>query len=128
MMGATPALEEILLTVANLSTSREFYVGVLGFATEYEGDSFTLLRIGDGPAILLHDAEGEPVVPGSTLLEIRVDDVDRWYQTHAWKAGASVRPPFDVTHEGDRWSPRREVRLSDPDGYGIVLFTSKPRR
>lgn len=126
-MAPTPSLEEVFLSVSDVSRSKQFYVGTLGFETEYEGNNFVLLRMDGGPTILLHDAEGEPVVPGSAILEIRVEDVDRWHREQSAGVGAGGQPPFEVTHEGDRWSPRREARLSDPDGYRIVLFTPKQR-
>jgi catechol 2,3-dioxygenase-like lactoylglutathione lyase family enzyme len=122
-MATAPALVEVLFPVADLARSRDFYVDLLGFTPAYVGGNFCLLRSGDRPTILLHAAEGETVTPGSEMFELRMEDVDRWYQDHAAALGPGVKAPFDVTHEGGPWSPRREVRISDPDGYRIVLFT-----
>jgi hypothetical protein len=53
-----------------------------------------------------------------------VDDVDRWHESLSKEGVAFRRAPFQVSHEGDPWSPRREARLTDPEGYGITLFSS----
>lgn len=124
-MGETglPSFEELFLTVSDVQRSKEFYIVRLGLKAEYEGDDFVILRAGKGPTILLHDAGGEPVAPGTFGMEIRVADVDRLYVELSRKGLHFGREPFEVSHEGDRWSPRREARLTDPDGYGITLFT-----
>ncbi|MBI4415922.1 MAG: VOC family protein [Euryarchaeota archaeon] len=122
MAEGGPVFEELLLMVSDLRASKDFYLTKLGFRAEYEGDDFVILRTG-GTRILLHDAGGEPVPAADLELEIRVDDVDRLYEELASQGVALRKAPFVVSHEGDPWSPRREARLRDPDGYGITLFT-----
>lgn len=118
-----PSLEELFLAVSDVRRSKDFYVAMLGFDAKYEGDDFVILRGGDGPSILIHDAEGDPVEPGTVDMEIRVDDVDRLYAELSRRGVRFRKAPFQVSHEGDPWSPRREARLADPDGYAITLFT-----
>lgn len=123
MAPVAPSLEELFLLVSDLERSARFYRDGLQLRTEYEGGNFLVLRGEGGSRILIHDAEGEAVQAGSFEMEFRVDDVDGWYDRLADRGAAVRREPFRVAHEGDPWSPRREARLADPDGYGIVLFT-----
>ena len=118
-----PYFENLFLLVSDLEESKAFYRDKLRLHPEYEGDNFVILRGAGGSRILLHDAEGEPVKPGSFEMEIRVDDVDRWYREVSGSGVRVRREPFRVSHEGDPWSPRRETRLADPDGYGVILFS-----
>jgi len=123
MVRADPILEGLVLLVSDIPRSKAFYVGKLGFRPDYEGDDFVILRMG-GTKILFHDAGGESIQTGNIELEIRVDSVDRWHESLSKEGVAFRRAPFQVSHEGDPWSPRREARLTDPDGYGITLFSS----
>lgn len=122
MVGERPVFEQLVLLVSNLKRSKEFYLGKLRFEPEYEGHDFVILRTG-GPRLLLHESEDEAVHACSHEMEVRVDDVDRWYERLSKEGASFRRAPFRVGHEGDPWSPRREARLSDPDGYGITMFT-----
>ncbi len=126
MLSTGPIFEEILLVVSNIRTSTDFYMNKLRLEAEYEGKDFVILRTG-GSRILLHDSEGEPVRMADLELEFRVDDVDALYSELARQGVAFRRAPFDVSHEGDQSSPRREARFRDPDGYGICLFSPKKR-
>jgi catechol 2,3-dioxygenase-like lactoylglutathione lyase family enzyme len=120
---ADPVLEELFLFVSDIPRSKAFYIGKLGFKPDHEGEDFVILRTG-GTKILFHDAGGDSIRTGNVELEIRVDDVDRWYEALSKEGVTFRRAPFQVSHEGDPRSPRREARLTDPDGYGITLFSS----
>lgn len=125
MADDVPSFEELFLPVSDLGRSRAFYRDGLGLRVAHEGDDFLILRGAGGPRILLHEAGGDRVVPGKFEMEIRVHDVDRCFQELSRSGVRIRREPFEVTHEGDPWSPRRETRLADPDGYGVVLFSPK---
>lgn len=112
------------LGVSDLRVSREFYVGALGFDLEFQGDDFLVLRTG-ATKILLH-ARHERVALADIILQIRVEDVSRTHAELVRQGVAFWRPPTEVLHEGDPWSPRLEARLKDPDGHEIALFS--PRR
>jgi len=122
-----PRLEELILPVSNLARSRDFYVDTVGLEVAVQGRDFLVLRTEEGATILLHSTGGEPITPGSFMFELRVPDLDQWFRERAEGMTGVQKPPYDVSHEGDKWSPRREARLADPDGYSIVVFSSKPR-
>lgn len=123
-----PILEEIFLAVSDVEVAKDFYVDKLGFKLAYEGGDFVIVRTDGGPSLLLHSAEGEPVSPGTFEMELRVDDVDRVCEDLSRKGVQFSKGPFEVSHEGDPWSPRREARLRDPDGYGLTLFHPRKER
>jgi len=118
-----PVLDEISIHVSNLKKSRTFYVDHLGFGVEYEGEDFLVLTTG-GTKVLLH-AAAEPPTIADVILQVRVEDVDRLHDALGTLGVRFSRAPVDVSHEGDPWSPRREARLRDPDGYDIALFSPK---
>jgi len=119
--GQPPVFDEISLYVSNLKESRAFYVDRLGFGVEYEGGDFVVLKTG-GTKILLH-ASSQPPEMADLIFQIRVEDVDSLHVELTKLGVRFARPPIDVSHEGDPWSPRREARLVDPDGYDIALFS-----
>lgn len=78
--------------------------------------------------LLFHDAGGESIRPGDVELEVRVDDVDRLCEALSKEGVRFRKAPFTASHEGDPWSPRREARLTDPDGHRITLFSTLASR
>jgi len=117
--------DELSLHVSDLDESRAFYVDRLGFGLEFEGEDFVVLKTG-GTKLLLH-ASSQPPEMADLILQFRVEDVDSLYAELNKKGVIFARPPIDVSHEGDPWSPRREARVLDPDGYDIALFSPRHR-
>src|SRR6266508_3925525 len=117
-----PTLAELFLFVSDLQASKDFYLDKLKFRASVEGKDFIVLDAG-GSRILLHDSAGETFQTGDVAFEFRVDDVDRLHRELSRQGVRFQRVPFEVSHEGDPWSPRREARVRDPDGYGPTIFS-----
>jgi len=122
-MVSRPEIGLIFLYVSDLKRSKEFYLDKLGFRLEYKGEDFVRIRPSTGPPIMLHSAHGRNLASAGFELELKVDDVDKWYERLSREGVRFARPPSQIAHEGDPSGPRREATLRDPDEYRLALFT-----
>jgi lactoylglutathione lyase len=118
----------VFLFVQDVAASIAFYRDALGMQLHYqEGPAFAILGLGDFELMLHTDRADEDPEHLALLhaaergvglsLMLQVDDVDA---THA-RLKAEGLPVGDVPST-QPWG-RREIRLSDPDGYGWVLWS-----
>jgi uncharacterized glyoxalase superfamily protein PhnB len=105
-----------ILRVADIATSIQYYVGVLGFTNaEWGNDDFTSVSR-DGAAIYLCRG-GQGSV--GTWVWIGVDDVEVLYAEYL-KSGANIRR----APESFPWA--YEMRVEDLDGH-VLRFGSEPK-
>lgn len=99
------------LTVANLSTSRDWYRDRLGLQVLHQDPHkpFALLQGADGGRLSLK--QGEPV-PGGLMLYFEVESLDPYVNQLA------------ITPDAIKTSPEgyRRATVTDPDGYRIGIF------
>ncbi|PZG30915.1 hypothetical protein C1I98_30720 [Spongiactinospora gelatinilytica] len=108
-----------------LAETRDFYVGLLGFAVNYESDWFINLSAPGEPkreiGIWRRDHELVPVEvrypPQGVILTIVVDDVDTVYKSAIIKGVPVVAPPRDLFYG------QRSCLLADPNGLIIDVST-----
>jgi catechol 2,3-dioxygenase-like lactoylglutathione lyase family enzyme len=112
----------LVLFVADLARSRDFYGSVLGMALEHEDDNSSVYETENGILLLLVveaavDLLGKEHVAlggrgGATSVNVAaVDDVDVTYASLRAKGVEFLRPPED------RWWGMRTAHLVDPDGH-----------
>jgi catechol 2,3-dioxygenase-like lactoylglutathione lyase family enzyme len=107
-----------ILKVANIATSLDFYVNVLGFEKGwfYEKDAFAMAGVSrDHSAIYL--CQGEQGSPG-TWVWIGVADIQPLYEEFQAKGATFVMRPTNYS-----WA--YEMRIRDPDGH-VLRFGSEP--
>ena len=125
----------VFLYVDDVLKSLEFYQDILRLDlkdcqvhAEYEGGPITLaiLRIGDF-ALMLHPQEDhadefeDQKVGVGMHLQLRVDDVDEFYQ-HCLDEGAILSVSGEPVDQSWGW---REFALKDPDGYVWSIYQDK---
>jgi predicted enzyme related to lactoylglutathione lyase len=115
-----PDLFMIVIKVAEWSTVVDWYVdklGLLAVLTDRKHE-FALLAAGTGRLALQGGRQrAESPTAEAVRLVFQVPDVDR-ERTRLIDKGLEVGPPTENTREG-----YREIRLSDPDGTPITLFS-----
>lgn len=114
-----------LITVKDVPSSREWYEKVLGLCSGHGGDEYERMMWGDRLVLQLHRWDthehshlGDPSVPignGAIL----------WFQTDQFdEIVAKVQNHSATVLEGPLVNPNanhREIWLSDPDGYTVVV-------
>jgi catechol 2,3-dioxygenase-like lactoylglutathione lyase family enzyme len=112
------------LAVADLAISRAFYLGVLGFALEYEREGFAYLSRGD-VQIMIEQAGGHwstgplerPFGRGINL-QMQVDNVEHLLEqvkSANWPLFLPLRTKWYRAGEVERG--QSEFIIQDPDGY-----------
>lgn len=107
----------------DFEASRSFYRDGLGLPVDHEwdyggGDRGIVFFAAGGMIELLGLAPGaEYVRPQGVMMLIQVDDVDRWHSLAQERGLAIVLEPTSFP-----WG-HRVLRLSDPDGIVVSLFT-----
>jgi uncharacterized glyoxalase superfamily protein PhnB len=129
-------ISSVFLYVSDVVRSLDFYHEVVGAEVaqvhcEFEGGPITLaiLRLGDF-TIMLHPQEAtpepeefrEPPKSGVGIhLQVRVDDVDGFYQ-HCLDEGAMLSVSGEPVDQEWGW---REFALKDPDGFVWSIYQDK---
>lgn len=109
-------LDHLTLPVTDMTQSRSWYVGTLGFTVEFEVPDRHAVAIQDseGFTIFLQQASGA-VAPNGLALYFQVANVDATFQAWSERAVTFAHPP-----EKTYWGYGAE--LEDPDGYRIRLW------
>ena len=119
------------LSVSDLERTKEFYMGILGFKTEYERpeDRFVFLSLEDNQIMFCQD-NGHwdtgileyPYGRGINF-EMTVADADAVYQR---VKDAGIEPFREMTvsryRNGREYIVQKEFLVQDPDGY-LLRFT-----
>ena len=114
-----------LIAVKNVPASRKWYENVLGFSSGHGGDEYERMMWGDRLVLQLHRWDthehshlGNPSLPignGAIL----------WFQTEQFDAIVTNAQNYRAKIlEGPLVNPNanhREIWLSDPDGYTVVV-------
>jgi len=109
-----PKVSHIVLPVADVHKSRDWYVGKLGFTLDREVGEAVGIKDQSGLTIFLQKAAGS--LPGQKItLTIQVDDVDAKYKELSDAGVSFVSPP-----KLQFWGYGAEVL--DPDGYTNHLW------
>jgi catechol 2,3-dioxygenase-like lactoylglutathione lyase family enzyme len=117
MVERSPRLTHVLLFVADLQRSRDFYLGTLGLEPFVEEEDYLRLT-GLGVDLGLHRAHDREQYGGPGIeLQLQVDDVDAWYQRLLARGARFTNAPEDMP-----WGARQAF-LHDPDGYRLSLYT-----
>jgi lactoylglutathione lyase len=122
MVEMSPRLTHVLLFVADLRRSRDFYLEALGLEPIVEEDDYLRLT-GLGVDLGLHRAHDSEQYGGPGIeLQLQVDDLDAWYRRLVARGVPFTRGPEDMP-----WGARHAF-LHDPDGYRLSLYTPAPGR
>ena len=113
-----PKFDHLQLPVADLQRSRDWWVGTLGLAIEFEIPARRAVALNDSEGFAIFLEEAPEVGAGGCALWFQVDDVDA---THAaWSArGIVFRHPPQKTYWG------YGAELADPDGYLVRLWDER---
>jgi hypothetical protein len=115
-----PDLFMAVIKVADWPQALSWYIeklGLMAVLTDAE-NQFALLAAGSGRLALQGDPEHLPIESSSAIrLVFLVPDVDE-ERKRLLQMGVNVGPPFENPREG-----YREVRLFDPDGTALALFS-----
>ena len=117
-----PRLDSVVLFVADLHRSRQFYEGLLGLRVVLDDGIVVVLQIGTGRLVLHrsdrgHDARGiwpAGDLAGAAALRFAVDDPDEWHGRLEGAGAPIVWPVQDAA-----WG--RFVLTADPDRRPIAL-------
>jgi catechol 2,3-dioxygenase-like lactoylglutathione lyase family enzyme len=106
---------QIWYRVSDLDRSRDFYVGLLGFAELYRDDDDRWLRLGYGD-VELHLAEGEGIgdPEGEAIVTLDAEDVKAEAE-RLREAGVEVGTVLEIP------STIRLLDVYDPDGNRLQL-------
>ena len=119
-MAGVRGIEVVYRYVADVARAIAFYESAFGLSFVRHGDDWAECRLADGVRFAFHQAHDgfQPQVPGSTIVDLRVDDLAA---THARLAmlGAAPSDPQDAP-------TGRFVTFTDPDGYRVQVFEKNP--
>ncbi len=114
-----------LIAVNDVSSSRNWYENVLGLRSGHGGDEYERMMYGDHMVLQLHQWDthehshlGDPSIPignGAILWfqTDRFDEIVAKAQTHQARILEGPQINSNANH--------REIWLSDPDGYTVVV-------
>ncbi len=111
--------DHLNIPVGNLERSRDWYVGTLGLAVEFEIPDRRTVALGDsgGFAIFLQEA-GSGIGPNGCALWFQVEDVDAIFTRWSSRGVAFAHEPKKTF-----WGYGAE--LADPDGYLVRLWDER---
>ena len=109
-------VEVIYRYVADVARAIAFYENAFGLSFTRYGDGWAECTLGDGVRFAFHLAHDDlqPQVPGSTMVDLRVDDLAA---AHARLAALGARPSDPQEAPAGRY-----VTFTDPDGYRANAF------
>jgi len=112
-------VEVVYRYVTDVARAIAFYEAAFGMSFTRHGDDWAECTLADGVRFGFHLApdERQPQPPGSTMVNLRVDDLAA---SHARLAMLGARPgdPQDAP-------TGRFVTFTDPDGYQVQVFEKK---
>jgi predicted enzyme related to lactoylglutathione lyase len=115
-MPSVRGIEVVYRYVADVARAIAFYESAFGLTFTRYGDDWAECTLPDGVRFAFHRAHDDEhaAVPGSTLVNLRVDDLAA---THARLAMLGARPgdPQDAP-------TGRFIVFIDPDGYRVHAF------
>ena len=115
-MPSVRGIEIVYRYVADMARAIAFYENAFGLSFTRYGDGWAECTLADGVRFRFHLAhEGAPPqVPGSVMVDLRVDDLAA---SHARLAMLGARPddPEDAP-------TGRFISFVDPDGYRVHVF------
>ena len=116
-----------VLCTDRVAQSRDFYVGLLGFAVTFEADWYVSLRRDPAHELALVDHH-HPTVPGAyrrpvqgLLLNLEVTDVDAEWERLVVREG--LAPELELRDEP---FGQRHFIVADPNGVLIDVITEIP--
>jgi predicted enzyme related to lactoylglutathione lyase len=110
-------IAEPILSVADMSRSLQYYVGVLGFRNaDWGSDDFTRVSRDDAGIYLSEGDQGR----AGTWIWVGVEDVTALYEEYK-QSGATI------LHEPRNHPWALEMKITDPDGH-VLRFGSEPRK
>jgi catechol 2,3-dioxygenase-like lactoylglutathione lyase family enzyme len=112
---ATTGIDHVVLHVADLKKSVDFYVNVLGLTEHHGGDGFMFLNCGTQLVGLFETSHGQDVNDGPDLNHMAFNAADSNYDTvksTLESQGVAVR-----ARDGDP----RCVYFDDPDGHTLQI-------
>jgi predicted enzyme related to lactoylglutathione lyase len=118
-MPSVRGFEVVYWCVVDIDRAVGFYADAFGLTFSRHGDDWAECTLPDGVRFGFHLAhEGaQPQTPGTTMVDLRVDDLAA---THARLAMLGARP------EDPQDAPTgRFVTFVDPDGYRVQVFEKK---
>ena len=117
-------LGQISLTVKDVERSIAFYRDVLGLRFLFApAPSLAFLMIGD-VRLMLSAPEGEFTPGGSTVLYLRVGDIDAEHSALTTRGVAFIDAPHLIARMSDHelWM----CFFRDPDGHTLALMSERP--
>lgn len=109
-------IEVVYRYVADIERAIAFYERAFALTFTRYGDDWAECTLADGVRLAFHRAhdDEQPVVPGSTMVNLRVDDLAA---THSRLSILGARPgdPQDAP-------TGRFIVFTDPDGYRVHAF------
>ena len=114
-----------LIAVHDVSSSRKWYKNVLGLSSGHGGDEYERMMHGDLMVLQLHKWDthehsnlGNPSIPvgNGTILWFQTDQFDEIVAKAQTQSATILEgPQINVN------ANHREIWLSDPDGYTVVV-------
>ena len=118
--ASTPAptlgIDHMVLYVADMQRSKDFYAGKLGLHVPYEDKDMVQVKGRGSFSLLLETEEGRRLGGNGFELQLLVDDVDAEYERLLARGVTFDGPPEDM------WWGARHAFFKDPDGYGLTLY------
>jgi predicted enzyme related to lactoylglutathione lyase len=116
-MPSVRGIEVVYRYVADLERAIAFYADAFGLAFTRYGDDWAECTLPDGVRFGFHLAHDDAQPPGTTMVDLRVDDLAA---SHARLAMLGARPgdPQDAP-------TGRFITFVDPDGYRAQVFEKK---
>ena len=118
-MPSVRGIEVVYRYVTDMARAIAFYENAFGLSFVRHGDDWAECTLADGVRFGFHLAhEGAaPQVPGSVIVDLRVDDLAA---SHARLAMLGGRPGDPQDAPAGRF-----VTFVDPDGYRVQVFEKK---
>lgn len=111
----TTGIDHVVLHVADLKNSIDFYINVLGMTEHHGGDGYMFLRCGDQVVGLFEVNHGEDISGGPALNHMAFNATDADYDS---VKAALVR--LGVNVRARRGDPRC-IYFDDPDGHTLQI-------
>ena len=115
------SISGVLCFVSNIDKTAKFYEKLGFIITKHEPEQVSVRMNWFWVDFILEDTKARPKEPNemvaSQFLYITVDDVDQAYKD---LVEIGIKP---VSEPQDYKSGRREIMISDPDGYKLVFFS-----